>query len=224
MPHPALEWCAAPVAWLLVDGMAYRVRRVDSSALRAVGFAHLEGSEAYAAAQQEIAAERREQLAAMGQHADEAARAAAVAKARAVEQRRAARSLVALTATREGAAAFRARCDAYLCAAIDAAAELAVPVDEPTIVYDAPAVAGAWVPWRWTSAPEEHDPGAGVVSIGYLPEPVRDLLGLAVQGALQGVTRRRVGAFRAGSGPAAAPPPDRAGVRDDAGGDSAVEP
>jgi hypothetical protein len=218
----ASEWVREIVCYVAVDDMVWRVRRVNSAALAAEGYAHLEGSEAYRAVQAEIARERREHLASLNQ-TDPEARAAAIAQVGLADRSRALRRLEALQSTEEGQKALQARCDAYLCASIDGGARLRTPVSEPQQFASEPPIVGEWGPWRWVRD-DEGDPAQGRVPVGYLSATARQLLGLAIQSAQGGLTRQRVTTFRPGPGAAPAPAPAGGGLPHGPGGGAGVEP
>lgn len=218
------EFAREIVCYVSLGQWVWRVRRVNTDTLRRVGHAHLEGSEAYRRVQEEIARERQEQIVAQS-HPDEESRQAALARMAEAEQRRSARKLQALVAKPESEAALLDRCDAYLCAAIDAGAVLAQPREGAHRYDEEPPLAKGWTPWVWTRDGEEADDTKGHVPIGFLSTTDRTLLGLVVQGAQEGLTRRRVAHFRPGHGAASDPAPTGAGVRDGSGGDRGdVEP
>lgn len=220
----AAEFVREIVGYVAVGPHVWRVRRVNSDLLRREGHAHLEGSEAFRAVQARIKQERTERLVARGEYESEEARRAAVERVAQVERERAQQRLEALLATEESRAALLARCDAYLCASIDACAVLVDPVAEPVRFDGPPPVQGTWEPWAWVRSEEDHDPSAGRVHVGFWPSSTRQLVGLAVQGLQEGLTRRRVEPFPPGSGAAAPRVPAGAVVRDDAVAGAAVEP
>jgi hypothetical protein len=207
----ASEWVREIVCYVAVGDMCWRVRRVNSAQLSAQGYDHLEGSEAYKAVQADIARERREYLATLNQ-SDPTAKAEAVAQVAVAERSRTLRRLEALESTPEGKRALLARCDAYLCASVDAAGRLAQRVTEPQIFDAAPAILGEWEPWQWVAATENDAPDAGKVSVGLLGEVDRELIGLAIQSTQGGLTRRRVTTFRPGPGAPSAPAPAGGGL------------
>lgn len=221
----AAEFAREIVGYVAMGPRVWRVRRVNSDLLRRQGHAHLEGSEAYRRVQETIKRERTEKLVARGDHPSEEARAAAVAKVGEVERQRAQQRLEALLATPESQAALLARCDAYLCASVDACALLETPLEFPRRFEAEPPLATPWKAWTWVIAEGDDDPeSSGRVHVGYLPEAARQLLGLAVQGLQEGLTRRRVETFSAGPVPAASLAPAGSDVPHDAVEGPAVEP
>lgn len=212
------EFSRETICFVALGRWVWRCRRVNTDQLRRVGHAHLEGSEAYRRVQEEIARERKEQIVAHS-HTDPEARAAALAKMAEAERTRALAKLHAMTSKPESEEALLERCDAYLRASVDAGAQLATPVAGAQRYDDEPELAAGWTPWTWVGADEPEDREAGHVAIGRLPPSERILLGLAVQGAQEGVTRRRVEPFRAGPGAASAAAPPGDGVRHGPGGD-----
>jgi hypothetical protein len=221
----AEEWCREVVGYLGMGRVVWRLRRVNSEQLQAQGYAALEGSEAYAAVQAEIARERKEHIAGLGQHADEAARRANIARVAEVERARTLKRLEALQSTAEGRAALLARCEAYLCASVDGVANLTTPIEEPGgVLWAAEPPNQGWEDWQWVRDERREDKPRGIVWVGRLPAQLREVLGLAVQSTQGGLTRKRVDTFRAGSGPAPAAAPPGPDLRDPPGGSPPVEP
>ena len=214
----AEQWSSGVVGYLLVDGLALRIRRVNSEQLSRVGYDHLEGSEAYAVVAQEQAREQQERLL-RGVLAQQGADPAQTLAELATKERTdGIRRLIALTETPEKEAALLERCDAYLCAAVDGAAEVAHhgPPVVVTTLTDAP---GAWHPFRFVriaSGPDDAE-------VGRLGRHTRTLAGLALISLLQGVTRRRVESFPASPGPAGRAPRAREDVPHDTGGGDALD-
>lgn len=213
----AAEWTREVLGYVVHGPLVYRVRRVRSDGLARAGLAELEGSDAYAAVRAELERQAEEAIYVAGRPADEqpAAREALAAKRRKDE----ARHLLRLERDPVAREALVKRAAAYVCAAIDGAARLADPADGVLVQLEPPEIVGDWYPWRWVPLDAEEDHEAGVVSVGYVPEPVVYAWGQVIQSLLQGVTRRSVAQFRAGAGDAAAAPPAGADVRDGPGGD-----
>jgi hypothetical protein len=187
------------VGYLLLDSVALRVRRVNSSELARVGYADLEGSEAYRAHIAQSTLEARQAMVGKSQFNSEEERAAAVAKVAEVASKRNRERFEVLAGSESGNAALLARADAYLLAAVDGAAELPEAHFGVDLVYELPHTVTEWAPWRFVPDAMAEDVDAGRVALARLPETTRQVMGLAIQGALSGVTRRRVGTFPHGA-------------------------
>lgn len=216
----AQQWSSGVVGYLLVDGLVVRLRRVDSESLSRVGWAHLEGSEAYAAVATQQAQEQQAELlrgVAVQQGQDPAP---VVAELERQARTKGVQRLVAMTATPEKEQALLERCDAYLCASVDGAAPHTYQ-GPPIVVRELAEAPEEWAPFQFVRA--EGDAGPGKAHVGRLGRHTRTLAGLAVISLLQGVTRRRVEAFPAAAGPAGRAPRAREDVRRDAGEGAPVE-
>lgn len=219
----AQRWSSGVVGYLLVDGLALRLRRVDSEDLARVGHDHLEGSEAYA---QVAAAQAAAQKASLlrGVLVQQGMDPSPVLADLAASERRAAvERLHALTDSPEKETALLARCDAYLCAAVDGGAEIAHP-GPPTVVSELVDPPAEWSPFRFVRGTGAERQSPGEVEVGRLGRYTRIVAGLAVAALLQGVTRRRVESFPAPPGAAGRAARAGAPVRDDASGGHEVEP
>lgn len=205
------DWATAIVGYLSVDGLVFRVRRVRTAELARTGLAHLEGTEAYREIRAEAAADRERQLLALNRTPAELAEAQGEAdEARLV---RTLRNLARLEETPQGREALLARSDAYVCAALDGAAQLVTPVDRPTIDVSPPPIVtvdpetgapypdGGWAPWRWSTSEEDHD--RGIASLQRRTEADRHLWAQLIQILLHRETRQAVEPFRPGPGGAA---------------------
>lgn len=218
---------AARPRYVAVGRRLFAVRRVDTTALRRVGFAALEGSAIARTADARAADARREALAEAAELEGDA-RADAFEALREREAAAAARRQEAILATAEGDAAYRARLDAYVLAAVVRIAALRLDADVPAgTVLPANAepdglavnLAEPGEPARYSEPitfvrdEAEVDLAAGRVWLHVLTAEERILLGTAIARLQAESVLAEVSCFRDGSATPADAAPDRSGVR-----------
>lgn len=203
--------------YLVVGRRFFGIERVDTLALHAVGFAHLEGSGAARQADAELQAER-ERLAAQerevagrkGKAADKVREQIAAARKHMYESR-----IRATMDDPEGNRAFRQRCDAYICAAVARVGALlpdvALPeyglipdgVDPATFAVDLRDDPNDGAPeysedLRFVQDKAAASPKDGTVWIGVLTRKERAELGVSIMNVCARSTVREVTPFRRG--------------------------
>lgn len=195
----------------------FEVQPIVSRDLWRVGFAHLEGSSAYAAevkaAQQEMAA-LRQGLGAPGLSEEQKRRLQESIAELAKQQQQAER--IRWLANEKSQAAYLERCDAYICAAVTGVGELDPDVEISDLVDVSET--NEWdveiEPVQFVSDERDADYDADRIHVRDLGEHARVALGSALIGLRSVEPHREVRPFRAGSGDSGAARPAGKTVRE----------